>query len=452
MVSHIFQAAYQGDNAKKPFHSPRGSMSYTSEGWRGQSSPTPAVNTSEVLTAEADNTSEGSPAPAVNTSEGKRQHRRQLNPARALEIFKLRPYLKHFGQPRNGATLLCRSVAPQFGVSPKTVREIWAGRAWARATRKEWTQEEIATGALSSFSRMMCDDSSASNSVDTTVLHSLTGALGPVAPPRQDHPPPMLNAGPLFRLNNVVVPSLQSLLAAAYAPQQAAGPQAHTNSTAQLLPLFSGHQTAPPQPAWGFRAAQPVPAQDLESAISYLQATLAQLLAKSQAQLRQSRPDPTSRTPATSSAVSGMNRQHPPQQQQQQQQQLEQQQLRQHHAIERAVAAVGWLRGQHSLVEGLPPWAGGMLASQQQQHQLRHHAIEKAVATVGGMQGQPFKPPARASLPPWPPPSLEGGGRVEKAVGRMQGQQSLVVGLPLSPSGMLSANMSLMPAPGVPRS
>ena len=422
MVSHIFQAAYQGDNAKKPFHSPRGSMSYTSEGWRGQSSPTPAVNTSAVLTAEADNTSEGSPAPAVNTSEGKRQHRRQLNPARALEIFKLRPYLKHFGQPRNGATLLCRSVAPQFGVSPKTVREIWAGRAWARATRKEWTQEEIATGALSSFSRMMCDDSAAgtvnaSNSVDTTVLHSLTGALGPVAPPRQDHPPPMLNAGPLFRLNNVVVPSLQSLLAAAYAPQQAAGPQAHTNSTAQLLPLFSGHQTAPPQPAWGFRAAQPVPAQDLESAISYLQATLAQLLAKSQAQLRQSRPDPTSRTPATSSAVSGMNRQHPPQQQQQQQQ-LEQQQLRQHHAIERAVAAVGWLRGQHSLVEGLPPWAGGMLASQQQQHQLRHHAVEKAVATVGGLQGQ----------------------------------QSLVVGLPLSPSGMLSANLSLMPAPGVPRS
>jgi len=74
---------------------------------------------------------QNSPTPADNASDGKRQHKRQLTAARALEIFMLRPQLKSPGQLWRGAMIHCRAVAPEFGVSAKTVREIWAGRAWA---------------------------------------------------------------------------------------------------------------------------------------------------------------------------------------------------------------------------------------------------------------------------------------------------------------------------------
>ena len=90
---------------------------------------------------------------------------------------------------------------------------------------------------------------------------------------------------PLLGLNTGAVPSLQALLATAYAPQQAglqqmqsAPQQAHTTSTARLLAQFAGSQTAPPRTVWGSGAAtQLVPTQDFESAIRSLKAKLAQL-------------------------------------------------------------------------------------------------------------------------------------------------------------------------------
>ena len=277
------------------------------------------------------NAGQNSPTPADNTSEGKGQHTRQLTPARALEIFKLRPRLKNPGQRRRGEMVHCKTIAPQFGVSPKTVREIWSGRAWARATRKEWTTEEIATGAVSSFSRMMRDDSAggASNSPDT----SLPGALGPAAPPRQDHTP-MLHAAPLAAPSNGDARSLQALLAAA----------ARSGSELSNAPqqVSAGLQTA--QPAWGSGGAMFVPAQaaqDLDSAIRSLQAKLAlQRQAQHQHQRQQ--------------------QQHRRQRDQRQSLQLEvrhflqQSMLQQLHATEKAVSAMGGLHGKQSLVVGLP--------------------------------------------------------------------------------------------------
>ena len=316
-------------------------MSHTLAGWRD---------------ALCGNAGQNSPAPADSTSEGKGQHTRKLTPARALEIFMLRPQLKTLGQLRRGSMVHCKTIAPQFGVSPKTVREIWAGRAWARATRKEWTKEEIATGAVSSFSRMIRADSAggASNPSDT----SHPGALGP---PRQDHTP-MQHAAPL---PGPTTRPLQTLLAA---PQQAS----------------SGLPAA--QPAWGSGAATSVP--DLESAIRSL-AKLTQLQAQPCGL-------PAQFLGLTSTSVGVTLLQHQAQQHDQRPQQhlpgsLTSTFLAEHQKRDQRQSLQ--LEVHHFLEQKMLFW------SQQQ------HATEKAVA-----------------------------------MGRLPGQQSLVVGLPLSPSGRLSSN------------
>jgi hypothetical protein len=38
----------------------------------------------------------------------------------------------------------CRLLAPKYGVTPKTIRDVWSGRTWAEATRHLWTPEEKA--------------------------------------------------------------------------------------------------------------------------------------------------------------------------------------------------------------------------------------------------------------------------------------------------------------------
>ncbi|KAJ1468051.1 hypothetical protein T484DRAFT_3630378 [Baffinella frigidus] len=256
--------------------------------------------------ASCDEAGQSSPAPD-SPSEGKSHyHPRQLTAARALEIFRLRPQPKGPSQQRRGAMKHIKTIAPQFGVSTKTVREIWAGRTWGRATRQEWTEAEILSRA-SSFSRMMGNDSAGINSSDTTgvlqritsydaaadsppdawsipaLQHSLPVSLLAFAPPSQ-HQAPTLQTAPLLGLNNSALPFLQALLATAHAQQQAglqhmqpATPQAHTSSATQLLAQFSGFQAPPPRPAWGSGAAtQLAPAQDLESAMRSVQARLLQ--------------------------------------------------------------------------------------------------------------------------------------------------------------------------------
>ena len=38
--------------------------------------------------------------------------------------------------------LLCKSIAPRYGVSPKTIRDIWRGRTWLHATDHLWPGDE----------------------------------------------------------------------------------------------------------------------------------------------------------------------------------------------------------------------------------------------------------------------------------------------------------------------
>jgi hypothetical protein len=36
----------------------------------------------------------------------------------------------------------CKTIAPKYGVTPKTIRDIWRGRTWIQATEHLWTEEE----------------------------------------------------------------------------------------------------------------------------------------------------------------------------------------------------------------------------------------------------------------------------------------------------------------------
>ena len=65
--------------------------------------------------------------------------RQQLTVEEAAEIYSLRP---RRGE-RSGGMMHCRTLAPKFGVTPKTIRDVWSGRTWAEATRHLWTPEEI---------------------------------------------------------------------------------------------------------------------------------------------------------------------------------------------------------------------------------------------------------------------------------------------------------------------
>jgi len=69
--------------------------------------------------------------------------RQQLTAEEAAEIYKLRPQPGKGGTLRRGSMLHCKAVAPKYGVTPKTIRDVWSGRSWAEATKPLWTEEEI---------------------------------------------------------------------------------------------------------------------------------------------------------------------------------------------------------------------------------------------------------------------------------------------------------------------
>jgi hypothetical protein len=54
----------------------------------------------------------------------------------------MRPKMKGEKVLKRGSMLICKVIAPKFGVSPKTVRDIWRGRTWLHATQHLWTDEE----------------------------------------------------------------------------------------------------------------------------------------------------------------------------------------------------------------------------------------------------------------------------------------------------------------------
>jgi hypothetical protein len=75
---------------------------------------------------------------SVKPASSKRQ---QLTVEEAAEIYSLRP---RRGDVSNGGLVHCRLLAPKYGVTPKTIRDVWSGRTWAEATRHLWTPEEKA--------------------------------------------------------------------------------------------------------------------------------------------------------------------------------------------------------------------------------------------------------------------------------------------------------------------
>eukprot|EP00285_Hemiselmis_virescens_P016044 CAMPEP_0173379908 /NCGR_PEP_ID=MMETSP1356-20130122/2700_1 /TAXON_ID=77927 ORGANISM="Hemiselmis virescens, Strain PCC157" /NCGR_SAMPLE_ID=MMETSP1356 /ASSEMBLY_ACC=CAM_ASM_000847 /LENGTH=371 /DNA_ID=CAMNT_0014333345 /DNA_START=57 /DNA_END=1172 /DNA_ORIENTATION=- len=66
----------------------------------------------------------------------------RLSQQQAIEIFMLRPQPSEDGVMRRGSMLHCKSIAPRFNVTPKTIRDIWNGRTWSHATRHLWTRWE----------------------------------------------------------------------------------------------------------------------------------------------------------------------------------------------------------------------------------------------------------------------------------------------------------------------
>jgi hypothetical protein len=74
-----------------------------------------------------------SPNPCKKST-GKRRH--HLTADTASQIFALRPRNE---SSTRGCLRSSRSIGPKFGVSPKTVRDIWQGRTWTEATKYHWT-------------------------------------------------------------------------------------------------------------------------------------------------------------------------------------------------------------------------------------------------------------------------------------------------------------------------
>ena len=68
--------------------------------------------------------------------------RQQLSGKEAVEIFQMRPRSGKDKPLRRGSKLLCKTIAPEYGVSAKTIRDIWSGRTWLNATEHLWTEEE----------------------------------------------------------------------------------------------------------------------------------------------------------------------------------------------------------------------------------------------------------------------------------------------------------------------
>ena len=78
---------------------------------------------------------------AGSSDGGKRLH---LTEEQVIEIYNLRPQYGRQGRLRRGSMLRCKTIAPRYGVTPKTIRDIWCGRTWPQTTEHLWTDEERA--------------------------------------------------------------------------------------------------------------------------------------------------------------------------------------------------------------------------------------------------------------------------------------------------------------------
>ena len=77
--------------------------------------------------------------------------RQQLTAEEAAEIFSLRPKTTNGSNSKRGSMIHCKTIGPKFGVSPKTIRDIWRGRTWTEATKHLWTPDERGRVTAQSF-------------------------------------------------------------------------------------------------------------------------------------------------------------------------------------------------------------------------------------------------------------------------------------------------------------
>eukprot|EP00961_Rhodomonas_salina_P255805 3456994-Rhodomonas_salina.1 len=98
--------------------------------------------------------------------------RQQLTSEEAAEIYSMRPEAAKEPFSRKGCLVnsmgKSKMIAPHFGVTAKTVRDIWHGRTWASATRHLWTDEEIAHRARGAVESDEEDKNASSGSASPT--------------------------------------------------------------------------------------------------------------------------------------------------------------------------------------------------------------------------------------------------------------------------------------------
>jgi hypothetical protein len=108
-----------------------------------ETAPTRAARGDE--TSESNGDSEHSICTLQRPRKDPSSKRQQLTAEEAAEIYARRPVSHKRGRMfRKGSMNECKKLGPKYGVTAKTIRDIWYGRTWQAATRHLWTNEEVA--------------------------------------------------------------------------------------------------------------------------------------------------------------------------------------------------------------------------------------------------------------------------------------------------------------------
>jgi len=121
--------------------------------------------------------------------------RQQLIPEEAAEIYMQRPS-KEGKMSRHGGMALCKVIAPKYGVTPKTIRDIWRGRTWIQATQHLWSEEERAVRLRSQVATESSDSDELARTQEEENGHEINSLVNfhsiPLKPRSQQLAPPCL--------------------------------------------------------------------------------------------------------------------------------------------------------------------------------------------------------------------------------------------------------------------
>jgi hypothetical protein len=134
MIKNLYQSLQAANHQPASMCHPR-PVSSDSQSCSAESSDLEASSASSENTCDTSKAVEKRFKPASSK-------RQQLTSREAAEIFELRPRSKAGKALRRGSMLLCKTIAPKYGVSAKTIRDIWRGRTWLHATEHLWTEDD----------------------------------------------------------------------------------------------------------------------------------------------------------------------------------------------------------------------------------------------------------------------------------------------------------------------